>query len=78
MNLCATQVTDSGLEHLKNLIELQSLDISYTDVTDVGAENLMGLNQLNELNLYHTQVTDEGVAKLQRALPKCKINRSFD
>jgi hypothetical protein len=35
--------------------------------------NLKGLTQLQILDLQRTKVTDAGVAKLQQALPNCKI-----
>ncbi len=33
------------------------------------------MHQLRVLDLIETEVTDEGVAKLQQALPNCKITR---
>jgi hypothetical protein len=53
-------VTDHGLEHLKELSQLESLDISFTKVTDDGLKNLKGLNNLQELSLVFTRVTDAG------------------
>ena len=70
-----TDVTDSGLKHLACLKRLQDLDLGYAEVTDTGLENLSGLSHLQRLNLKNTQVTTAGIAKLQQALPNCKITR---
>ena len=63
--LDGTQVTDAGLEHLKGLTRLQSLDLSGTQVTDAGLEHLKGLTQLQWLSLEGTQVTDAGLEHLK-------------
>lgn len=73
LRLGGTGVTDAGLPRLAELTRLQWLELSYTKVTDGGLERLVGLNQLHELHLEGTHVTDGAVAKLQRALPNCKI-----
>ncbi len=44
-------------------------------MTDAGLTHLKGLNGLKFLDLQHTHVTDAGVAKFQKALPNCKIER---
>ena len=38
VNLAKTKVTDAGLEHLKGLTQLQSLNLVYANVTDTGQE----------------------------------------
>ena len=75
LQLMGSKVSDAGLQHLKGLTQLQRLDLEGTQVSDAGLKDLAGLAQLQTLGLKHTKVTDEGVAKLQRALPKCKIQR---
>ncbi len=75
LQINSTQVTDSGLEHLKALTQLQYLDLENTQVTDAGLEPIEGFAKLERLDLCGTKVTDVGVAKLQQALPNCKINR---
>ena len=47
----------------------------FSATTDAGLDRLKGFTQLRELDLTGTQVTDAGVAKLQKALPNCKITR---
>ena len=69
----ATSVTDADLRHLDNLTQLDQLSLIMTPTTDAGLEHLKGLSRLRWLYLYDTKVTDGGVAKLQKALPTCKI-----
>jgi hypothetical protein len=75
LGLYHTRVTDAGLEHLKKLTHLHKLILDGKKITDAGLEHLKGLNQLEILYLESTQVTAAGVAKLQQALPNCKITR---
>ena len=75
LELERSQVTDAGLVHLKGLVNLRALRLNDTEVTDAGLEHLKGLIDLEVLVLSDTQVTDAGVAKLQEALPNCKILR---
>jgi len=70
-----TQITDAGLEHFKCLPTLQILNLKNTQVTDAGLEHLKSLAELQWLILEGAQVTDAGVARLQKALPNCKIER---
>ena len=74
VSLVGTVVDDAALEQLKELTQLQRLDLSDTHVTDAGLEHLKGFTQLQSLNLNETAVSKEGVKKLQQALPKCKIS----
>ena len=66
LNLGDTRVTDAGLEHLKELTELRSLDFhspspAYrTNVGDAGLEYLKRLTKLESLDLTYTKVTDTG------------------
>ena len=67
--------TDAGLAHVERLTQLRQLLLLNTRVTDAGMDHLKGLSDLKSICLWDTQVTDEGVRKLQRALPRCKIDR---
>ncbi len=70
-----SSVTDASLKHLRVLTHLPVLNLVGTQVTDSDLEQLKGLTQLRALHLTGTKVTDAGVAKLQQALPNCKITR---
>ncbi len=51
----------------------ESGEFGNPDVSDAGLEHLNAFAQLKEVQLDGTYVTDAGVAKLQQALPNCKI-----
>ena len=71
LDLQGTSVTDiSPLSNLKNLSWLDLSDNPISDLTP-----LARLTKLESLNLIGTSVTDEEVARLQKALPNCKIRR---
>jgi len=73
VHLNRTSVTDRALEHVKGLANVKMLDLEGTQVTDDGLHHLIDLTELRQLDLSGTKVTAEGVAKLQQALPNCKI-----
>ena len=70
-----TNANDAGVVRLEGLTQLKILGLRSTRVTDAGLEHFRGLRQLRFLNLDRTKVTNEGVNRLQRALPKCSIDR---
>jgi hypothetical protein len=65
VDLSESKVTDAGLANLKELPQLQSLNLRGTRVTDAGLVNLKGLTNLHELDLSETKVTDAGLANLK-------------
>ncbi len=69
------EVAYSVLLAVKKLPDLRSLDLSQMPLDDSDLEHLTPLNGLRHLDLTDTKVTAEGVAKLQQALPNCKITR---
>ncbi len=75
LSLRHTKVSDAGLKELTNLKKLTIIDLSGTPITDAGLKELANLKGLTSLRLRKTKVTDTGVAELQKALPKCKIER---
>lgn len=64
LNLGKTEVTDKGLEHLKDLKSLVKLNLKETKITDAGLAQLAGLENLEYLNVYGTAVTDAGLQSL--------------
>ena len=75
LHLVGTFVTGPGLNELASLKGLHSLNLGRTKMTDGDLNELAGLKSLRTLYLDGTKVTDAGVAKLQMALPDCKISR---
>jgi hypothetical protein len=73
ITITSKAVTDSGVEHLGNLEELERLDLQETQVGDTGLDYLKTLARLRELYLYGTKVTPEAVQRLQQSLPDCTI-----
>ena len=61
-----TTINDANLGHLKELMGLEYLTLSFTQVTDTGLKQLQGLTDLRSLDLTYTQVTDAGLESLRR------------
>ncbi len=60
------EVTDDGLEVLKEVKGMRTLDLgNCTQVTDEGVKELKELDNLRALNLGGTKVTDAGLAELK-------------
>ncbi len=59
------EFTNAGLAHLKNLTELERLNLADTRITDAGLAHLKNLTALKRLNLEVTQITDAGLAHLK-------------
>jgi serine/threonine protein kinase/formylglycine-generating enzyme required for sulfatase activity/Flp pilus assembly protein TadD len=76
LGLGNTPVTDSGMASLLNLPRLGTLSLDRTQVSDKGLEVLQRIGRLKDIQLTETKVTAAGVAKLQAALPNCKITVS--
>jgi hypothetical protein len=66
-------ITDSECVFLAELPQLKDIDLNGANITDAGLKHLEGVSNLKIVTLNSTKVTDIGVAKLQKALPNCKI-----
>jgi hypothetical protein len=76
LSLDGTAITDEGLAEVARLRDLEALSLKRDSVTDAGLRHLEGMSGLTWLDLRACpNVTDEGVARLQKALPNCKIER---
>jgi Leucine Rich repeat len=64
VDLKGTNVTDSGLENLRELTQLGALRLMGSNFTDDGLANLKGLTQLKVLNLTGTGISDAGLKNL--------------
>lgn len=71
-----TKITDRGLRTVATVRCLLALSLEGSDITDLGLIHLESMSKLNHLNLHDCpDITDAGVARLQKALPQCKIER---
>ena len=60
------KITDDGLEYLKGMPQLTTLNLSSCDITNKGLVHLLALNHLTRLNLsYCNRLTDSGLKTLQ-------------
>ncbi|MDR1384939.1 MAG: ankyrin repeat domain-containing protein [Planctomycetaceae bacterium] len=69
-------ITDDGLKYLSGISGLEYLHLgSIKNITDSGLEYLMQMKNLKSVNLvgYCPNITESGIARLQEALPQCKI-----
>jgi len=61
------------VSRMTNLRTLDMNDMNKGGITDAGLTRLESLKSLKRLRIRNTRVTAEGVARLQKALPKLKI-----
>jgi|GEM_PF-3595181 Leucine-rich repeat (LRR) protein len=84
------KITDAGLKHIKPLKNLEELDLSLCrgeadksgkfsgGITNAGLATLKEIPTLKRVGLQATRVTDEAVDRLQRDLPKCRIDFNYN
>jgi len=72
--LTNTQVTDAGIASLAGLTRVMTLDLSHTNTTDESVPLLSRMKKLNYLGVRTTKITSSGYARLQDALPQCRID----
>lgn len=65
--------SDKGLEPLKALPHLRTLELSYTRVSDAGIDALLTMKRLKVLHLTGTRVTADGLKKLKEGLKGCEV-----
>jgi hypothetical protein len=66
-------IDDSDLAWLAKLARLEHLTLYMPGLTDAGLVHLESLQNLRFLEMDYTSVTQSGIDRLQRALPKCRI-----
>ena len=75
LRLGNTKCTVTEMRELAPLKQLISLDLYEIEVTDAGIKELASLTQFTSLDLFRTNVTDVGLEALQKAFPRCRIDR---
>lgn len=71
VTLAGAEITDDDLLVLRDLQELQSLNVGNTAISDEGMAFIADLNQLRRLTLSGTKVTDRGLTWLS-SLPRLR------
>ena len=64
LSLARMPVKDDEMNFVKQMVNLEKLNLNYTDVTDSGLQQLTGLKKLQELSLSGTKVTPVALRKL--------------
>ena len=67
------KISDEGMRHLAELVNLESLYLTKTGITDEGLKHLHKMTKLQEVRLNETKVTDMGVENLKKTLPGANI-----
>ena len=58
-------ISDAGLQHLKPLVDLETLNLYGNKITDAGLIHLEGFSKLRDLNLSLLAITDKGLVHLK-------------
>ena len=73
LTLRDADLTSAAVRHLEGLTTLRVLRLGRTLIDDAAVPALATLTGLKQLELTETGITEEGVARLQEALPNCRI-----
>ena len=74
LTLLNTRIGNDGLPHLEGLKNLRRLDLMGTRVNDEGFDRLSRLRGLRYMRLLDTDISYPTYARLEGALPGCRIN----
>jgi hypothetical protein len=69
-----TLITDAGLQQLKTLQQLQSLNVVGTNVSAKGLLQLKNLKQLRSLFLYKTLIAQQDWDALKKNFPQTQLD----
>lgn len=73
LSLNETNITDAGIQHLRNLPRLQQLNLQHTNITNRSVTDLAAIPRLKELSVGETGVTN--IQPILNAHPGCWVNR---
>ena len=68
-----TGLSDSQLEPLCQLTQLDELRLTFNEISDSGAMKLRSMTALKHLDLRGNRISEEAAAELRKALPNCEI-----
>ena len=75
VSLIGSPDADAGLANVQDLPQLQTVHLQQSKVTVAGLVKLNQLTKLEMIDLTGTNVTDAEAFAIQKALPKCLVNR---
>ncbi|MDR0869308.1 MAG: hypothetical protein LBN39_00800 [Planctomycetaceae bacterium] len=78
LNIDKNTLDDAAIPKLAPLTNLEWLHLGRTGLTDEGLYELAKIKTLKEVSITNTKVSKDGVAKLQAALPNCKVNANAE
>ena len=73
LHLEKTGIGDAGLAHLKEMKDLEYLNLYATSVTDKGLKHLAGLTKLKNVYVWQSKVTEAGMKELEKQIPGLKV-----
>ena len=75
LSLNETKITDTGIQHLRNLPRLQQLNLQRTNITNKSIPDLAAIPRLKELSVGETGITN--IQPILNAHPGCWVNREI-
>lgn len=80
LNIPLSRMTDAGMEKLAKSTTIEKLNLSNSfNLTSASIDHLAGMKNLKELDLsYASKLRPSEIARLQAALPDCKIKTELD
>ena len=73
LSLNKTNITDGGIQHLRNLPRLQQLNLQRTGITNRSVPDLAAIPRLKELSIGETRISN--IQPILNAHPACWLNR---
>ena len=66
-------ITDDGMAYIKQLSQLEQLNLYGTNISDEGLIQLTSLKNLSQIYLWKTKVTMSGIEQFKKIHPKVTI-----
>ena len=77
LHLYRANLTDRSAAYIGTMKQLQRLTFFDVAITDDGLEHLKHLTSLAYFGISSTRTTSSGIAELQKALPNCRIDTTW-
>ena len=73
VDFSGTAAVDLDLSRLRQLPDLEHLNLSRTRISNLGLYHVKSLRRLRTLDLTETAVTADGIRLIQQSLPRCRL-----